>query len=240
MKDKYSNSKYWSSAAEYFGLKKDVYDEISSKYIGANEKSTFTFHGPSYKQTKITDVSSKFVATGNFNFNGGKFTYNQTEYVISEIAHDTFHPNPDSWYFKECKLTIPSTIKKIGDRAFYRNSRNTFLTSKEIIGLSFEEGIEDIGKETFKKCDDLKSSQLVLPNSLQHIGNNAFAEISPLKELDLSALDHVINLDANPFDENGCLHGTKINTIWVKDQTMKNKYSNDSYWSSASKKIQIK
>ncbi|MDD7685726.1 MAG: leucine-rich repeat protein, partial [Malacoplasma sp.] len=98
----------------------------------------------------------------------------------------------------------------------------------------------DIGEQAFYKCDDLESDKLVLPNSLQHIGNNAFAEISPLKELDLSALDHLISLDANPFDEKGCLHGTKINTIWVKDQAMKDKYSNDSYWSSASEKIKVK
>ena len=58
--------------------------------------------------------------------------------------------------------------------------------------------------------------------------------------MDLSALDHVINIDANPFSEDGCLYDTKIDTIWVKDQAMKNKYSNDSYWSSASEKIQIK
>ena len=92
----------------------------------------------------------------------------------------------------------------------------------------------------FEKCDDLKSNKLVLPNSLQHIGNNAFAEISPLEELDLSVLDHVINIDANPFDKDGCLHGTNIKTIWVKDQAMKDKYYNDQYWSSASSKIKVK
>ena len=240
MKDKYSNSKYWSSAAEYFVLDEGVYDEISSKYIGANEKSTFAFCGPSYKQTKITDVSSNFIATDNFNFNGGKFTYDGTEHVISEIADDAFHPSSTGWYFKECNLTIPASIKKIKDGAFCDNSRNTFLSSKEIIGLNFEEGIEDIGKEAFKKCDDLQSSQLVLPNSLQHIGNNAFAEINPLKELDLSALDHVISLDANPFGNKGCFKDTKINTIWVKDQTIRDKYCHDSYWSLASGKIKVK
>ncbi|MDY2887742.1 MAG: leucine-rich repeat protein [Malacoplasma sp.] len=231
MKDKYSNSQYWSSATEYFVLDEGVYAEISSKYIGANEKSTFAFRAPSYKQTKITGVSSKFVATGNFNFNGGKFTYDGTEYVISEIANDAFHPSSKRWYFKECKLTIPSTIKKIGDRAFYGNSRNTFLSSKEIIGLNFEEGIEDIGKEAFKKCDDIKSNKLTLPNSLKHIGNQAFEDIASLEELDLSALDHVINIDVNPFHWNGCLYDTNIKTIRVKDQAMKDKYCKDRFWS---------
>ena len=240
MKDKYSNSKYWSSAAEYFALDEGVYDEISSKYIGANEKSTFTFRGPSYKQTKITGISDNFVASGDFNFNGGKFTYDGVEYTIEEITRDTFHPSSCGWYFKECNLTIPASIKKIMDGAFYGNSRNTFLSSKEIIGLNFEEGIEDIGKEAFYKCDDLKSNQLVLPNSLQHIGNNAFEDITPLKELDLSALDHVISLDADPFGWDGCLYNTNIKTIWVKDQTMKDKYSKDQYWASASEKIKVK
>ena len=58
--------------------------------------------------------------------------------------------------------------------------------------------------------------------------------------MDLSALDHVINIDAKPFDEKGCLHGTKINTIWVKDQTTKGKYCNNPYWSSSKDKIKVK
>ena len=239
MKDKYSDSEYWSSVAKYFGLKEDVYDEISSKYIGANEKSTFTFIGSSYKQAKITGVSSKFVATGNFNFNGGKFEYDGNEYVISEITHDAFHPSSTGWYFKECKLTIPSTIKKIGDSAFYGNSRNTFLSSKEIVGLNFEEGVEDIGKEAFKKCDDIKSNKLTLPNSLQHIGNQAFEDIASLEELDLSALDHVINIDADPFHWDGCLYDTNIKTIRVKDQAMKDKYCKDRFWSFCRKIFRI-
>ncbi|MDD6145401.1 MAG: leucine-rich repeat domain-containing protein [Mycoplasmataceae bacterium] len=204
------------------------------------KKSIFAFRGSSYKQTKISGVSNNFLATGNFNFNGGKFTYDGTEYVISEIAHDTFHPSSDWWYFKECKLTIPSTIKKIGDWAFYGNSRNIFLTSKEIIGLNFEEGIEDIGKGAFSLCNDLKTNILSLPNNLQHIGNNDFYDISSLKELDLSALDHVINIDSTPFSEDGCLYDTNIKTIWVKDQTISDKYCNDQYWSSASGKIKVK
>ncbi|MDY2887433.1 MAG: leucine-rich repeat protein, partial [Malacoplasma sp.] len=215
IKNKYSISQYWSSAAEYFGIDEDVYDEISSKYIGANEKSTFVFHASSYKQTKITGVSSEFVATGNFNFNGGKFTYDGTEYIISEIAHDAFQLSSTGWYFKECNLTVPASIKKIDDYAFYGNSRNTFLSSKEIIGLNFEEGIEYIGKGAFSQCNDLKTNILSLPNSLQHIGNNAFDNISPLEELDLSALDHVIDINADPLAWDGFLSNTKINKIWL-------------------------
>ena len=214
---------------------------IDAKLIGADKgKIKVEFKG---NECAIIKAYDDFLASGNFNFNNGKFTYEEVEYTITKIENGAFCIFDNEfriWFFKKCNLTIPSTIKKIGDRAFYGNSRNWGLSDKEIIGLNFEEGIEDIGKEAFKKCDDLKSDKLVLPNSLQHIGNNAFAEISPLKELDLSALDHVINIDANPFDENGCLHDTKIKTIWVKDQAMKDKYSKDQYWSSASEKIKVK
>ena len=85
--------------------------------------------------------------------------------------------------------------------------------SKEIINIYFENGIEDIGEGAFSTCTNLVSNELVLPNSVRHIGNNAFSQIGPVKELDLTALDHVINLDANPFDKKGFLCDTKIKTI---------------------------
>ena len=79
-----------------------------------------------------------------------------------------------------------------------------------------------------------------MPNSLKHIGNGVFGDITALEELDLTALDHVINIDANPFSKDGCLYDTNIKTIWVKDQATKDKYCNDQYWSSASSKIKVK
>ena len=49
----------------------------------------------------------------------------------------------------------------------------------------------------------------------------------------------MIKIDADPFSEDGCLHNTKINTILVKDQAMKDQYSNDKYWSSIEDYIKI-
>ena len=93
--------------------------------------------------------------------------------------------------------------------------------------------------EAFKKCDDLTDTTIKLPNSLKHIGDNAFSETN-LEILDLTTLDHVINLDANSLDKKGFLCDTKIKTIWVKDQTIKDKYCANQYWSSVSQKIKIK
>ena len=188
----------------------------------------------------IVKANHDFVATGNFNFNGGKFTYDRVEYTITEIGDEAFYCNSVRWFFKKCNLTIPASIKRIGKDAFNWNSTIMPFPSKEIINIYFENGIEDIGEGAFSRCRNLVSNELVLPNSLRHIGNNAFSEIGPLKELDLTALDHVINLDANPFDKDGCLFSTIISKIWVKDQAMKDKYCHDQYWSSVSGNIKIK
>ena len=90
-----------------------------------------------------------------------------------------------------------------------------------------------------KKCDDLESNTFVLPSSLQHTGNKAFKDVNHLKQLDLTNLDHVIKIDTDPFSKDGCLHNTKINTILVKDQAMKDQYSNDKYLSSVKDYIKI-
>ena len=74
---------------------------------------------------------------------------------------------------------------------------------------------------------------------MQHIGNQAFEDIASLEELDLSALDHVINIDADPFHWDGCLYDTNIKTIRVKDQAMKDKYCKDRFWSFCRKIFRI-
>ena len=56
-----------------------------------------------------------------------------------------------------------------------------------------------------------------------------FLDVKLLKRLGLTNLDHVIKIDADLFIENGFLHNTKINTILVKYQAMKDQYSNDKY-----------
>ena len=90
-------------------------------------------------------------------------------------------------FFKETKLKIPGSIKSIGDRVFYNNSWNSFLSFKEIISINFLEGIEEIGSEAFYKCDDLTNKTIKLLSTIQHIGDKVFSETN-LEVLDLSDL----------------------------------------------------
>ena len=121
-----------------------------------------------------------FLTNEDFNFNGGKFTYEGVEYTINEIRDDVF-----------------------------------------------------------EECLDITTKKLILPNCVKTTGNKAFKDVKPLKQLDLTNLDHVIKIDANPFSENGYLYNTKINTILIKDQPMKNQHSNEKYLSSIKDYIKI-
>ena len=80
----------------------------------------------------------------DFNFNGGKFTYEGVEYIINEI-----------------------------------------------------------GDDVFEECLDITTKKLILPNSVKTTGIKAFKDVKLLKQLDLTNLDHVIKIDADPFGENG-------------------------------------
>ena len=67
--------------------------------------------------------------------------------------------------FDSCALkniTFPSTLRVIGERAFYNNKLNS---------LKLPEGLEVIGKEAFAWCE---VSSLQLPGSLKVIGEEAF------------------------------------------------------------------
>ena len=63
--------------------------KIDAKLIGA-DKGTIAIEYTNPSECKITSCSSSFLASGDFNFNGGKFTYDGVEYTIVEIGHDSF------------------------------------------------------------------------------------------------------------------------------------------------------
>ncbi|MDD7162043.1 MAG: leucine-rich repeat domain-containing protein [Candidatus Ornithospirochaeta sp.] len=65
-------------------------------------------------------------------------------------------------------VVLPSSIKAIGDRAFYRSSK---LDGRIYLPSS----LENIGEEAFYGCDKLMGD-LVIPDSVRFIGDRAFAD----------------------------------------------------------------
>ena len=98
------------------------------------------------------------------------------------------------FFSNERSIDSKALIKSIGNRAFYNNSWNSFLSSKEIISINFLEGIEEIGSEAFYKCDDLTNKTIKLPSSIQHVGDKPFSETN-LEVLDLSDLISVFYIN---------------------------------------------
>ena len=228
----FSLNKYWLSCQEIFSNIETVTKTFLASTI-SGETGTFTLSFPVNHTLKSTllSVQKDFVVDSNFwNMNNGVFKYNDQNYQICSIAANAFDAGSTHWYFKKCNLVIPSTVKTIGDQAFYGNSRNWGIYDKEIIGIQFNEGLEDIGKEAFYKCNDLIDTTIKLPNSIKHIGDNAFSKTN-MEILDLTTLDHVIDVDSDLDSKNSFLYDTKINKIIFKDDKILNLYANDSHWS---------
>ena len=71
--------------------------------------------------------------------------------------------------FRNCaikEISIPGTVKRIGDRAFQKSNLTTLIMA---------EGVESIGEFAFLLCP---IDEVVLPNSIKTIGKSAFASIS--------------------------------------------------------------
>ena len=88
---------------------------------------------------------------------------------ISECAFGPFDPNFTLYrgspvYSKLTKLTLPSSVKSIGQFAFYK----TALTS-----VTLPEGLEEIGDAAFSHTP--LSGDLILPKSLNNLGQYAFS-----------------------------------------------------------------
>lgn len=69
--------------------------------------------------------------------------------------------------------TLPSTIKKIRDRAFYMVDN--------CLEFVLNDGLEEIGVEAFSQCYDLPS--IVIPDSVTTIGKDAFSYCDNLSEV---------------------------------------------------------
>ena len=102
-------------------------------------------------------------------------------------------------------LTLPETVKKIGNGAFANVSglktiiipgtvkeigTNAFTNNADLTRVVLEEGIEIIGNEAFKECRNLETIEL--PESLVSIGASAFQNCSKLNNIKIPSKITVI------------------------------------------------
>ena len=126
--------------------------------------------------------------------------WNQTEHVIieegiSEIAQHAFGGDEASdfpEYYKNLKdVSLPSTLKKIGNNAFENcyylthielNEGLEYIGDDAFYGTRIEEveipgSVTEIGESAFENCSDIeaKMTKINLHDGLQKIGKSAFA-----------------------------------------------------------------
>lgn len=106
------------------------------------------------------------------------------EYTVVSIGDDAFvslFPSSSrsmprySKYYSLKSVSIPNTVRSIGDRAFERNS--------ELKSIEIPESVKKLGCCVFMSCSSLESVKL--PDHLEEIPDQAFGECKSLKTLDL-------------------------------------------------------
>ncbi len=101
--------------------------------------------------------------------------------------------------FAHCSLaniTIPDSMKEIGDNAFYGC---TDLTS-----VNIPNSVETIGESAFSECSKL--TEITIPDSVETIGKSAFSECSRINKISIPS--SVKEIGDMPFAN--CLSLTKI------------------------------
>lgn len=124
--------------------------------------------------------------------NPEEFTYPES-YVVPEgverIATFAFLKNG---HIRD--LTLPSTLKEIGDMTFFDCGRlGAYEYDKDTdalagTGFILPDGIEKIGSDAFSKCGNI-SPCIFLPSSLKKIGHHAFFSCGGLKDILMGASD---------------------------------------------------
>ena len=118
------------------------------------------------------------VASGNPNYTsdaGIVFNKDKTE-IISFPAGKT-----------DTSYTIPSSVTKIGDNAFYR--------CEDLKSITIPESVTSIDYEAFENCESLTS--ITIPNSVTSIGEYAFVDCYKLESIILS--ESITHINSNVF-----------------------------------------
>ena len=138
-------------------------------------------------------VNCKYIGVGAFygNIELSSVSLNRN---LTEIREATFYNTGI------VKATLPRSLKKVGDYAFY----GTQLTSVDLSTTN----VEEIGKSAFCECPGI--TEVLLSDSLKSIGDYAFFSCANLKSIDIP--DSVTSIGENAFCGCGALQTAKVSS----------------------------
>ena len=129
------------------------------------------------------------VTTTKDNFGGGIKCDNWDFNITKNILYN--------YRGKSNRVTIPESIKRIGEKAFYYNS----LTS-----VTIPNSVESIGEEAFSYCESLAS--VIIPDSVKVIESGAFKGCKSLASVTIA--NSVKSIGSSAFDSCKSLTSVKI------------------------------
>lgn len=170
----------------------------------------FVFEGINYDITSQEERTCE-VASNSTGYVGKvvipeKVTYNGVEYTVTSIAYSAFY---GSRFLTS--VTIPATVKSIGENSFidctkvteliYAEGCTTLLKTglKSIVSVSFPSTITSIEDEAFMGCTKLTSFDI--PQSVTKIGERAFSGCTGLTSIVIP--ENVTSIEAGTFS--GCM-----------------------------------
>ena len=135
--------------------------------------------------------ANPFVRCSKLTEFNGKFASADKRYLIVDGVLNSFAPAGLTEY------TIPNSVTKIGDSAFFDYSSLTSVT--------IPNSVTEIGEYAFYGCSSLTT--VTIPDSVTEIGSNAFRSCSSLTSVTIG--NNVTTLGTNPFY--GCSKLTEFN-----------------------------
>ena len=113
-------------------------------------------------------------------------TNEKVAYSVTSIASEAFYTDAR---FEIYSVSIPSSVKSIGD--------NAFRDCSYIESISFSEGLLTIGEDAFCDCTALTS--VTLPNSTTSIGAYAFSQCEKLASVTFN--EGLLTIGENAFED---------------------------------------
>ncbi|SNU07126.1 Leucine rich repeat-containing protein [Lachnospiraceae bacterium] len=129
--------------------------------------------------------------------------------IMTSWAKDTTVTKSTEMFKKnELKISIPDSVKIIGDKAFYGGSKYTFVDSSgEACGSEnrnvISSNVISIGESAFQNCSGLKGD-LVIPSSVESIGKSAFQGTGLDNELTFDAGTKALVIGESAFSGLKC------------------------------------